>query len=193
MIIKKKSLIVALISSIVISSVLVLTLVGYVMYIELKGEEFKRSYVELLRKANAKFYSKYVEVSKLSAALVGTGALRGRPIIEGLVKNTGYKDIADLLMKVKFLDRDGAVIYEVVFHPQEPSLGSASLTQGLAIPYLSSPSRLIIKYNDSMPFKKILTNCPKEILEELKKGAGFAKSRGRWSGTLSFEVLSLDF
>lgn len=193
MIIKKKSLIVALISSVVISSVLILTLVGYVVYIELKGEEFRRSYLELLHKANAKFYSKYVEVSKLSVALVGTGALRGWPIVEGLIRNTGYKDIADLLMKVKFLDRDGAIIYEVVFHPQEPSLGSASLTQGLAIPYLSSPSKVSIKPNDSLPFKKILANCPKEILEELKKGAGFAKTRGRWSGRLSFEVLSLDF
>jgi len=52
MIIKKKSLIVALISSIVVSSVLILTLIGYIMYMELKAEEFKRQYQINLQKIN---------------------------------------------------------------------------------------------------------------------------------------------
>lgn len=51
MLIKQKSLIVALLSSFIISLVLVLTLIGYLVYIELKGKEFKRSYQELLQKA----------------------------------------------------------------------------------------------------------------------------------------------
>ena len=44
MIIKRKSLIVAVLSSIVVSLVLVLTLVGYAAYTELKGREFRRLY-----------------------------------------------------------------------------------------------------------------------------------------------------
>ena len=190
--IKKKSLLVALVSSLVIFFVLVLTLVGYLVYLELKGEEFKRSYEALLQKVNAKVYAKHIEISKLNVTMAGTGALRGRPIVSGLIKNSGNKEITDILMKVKFLDRDSAVIYEVVFHPQEPPLGSAILTQ-VPIPYLSGPSKIVIRSNDSLSFKKILTACPKEISEELKKGTHFTPSQGRWSGKLGFEILSLDF
>lgn len=53
MLIKQKSLIVALVSSFVIVLVLVLTLIGYLAYIELKGEEHKRDYQKLLQKINA--------------------------------------------------------------------------------------------------------------------------------------------
>ena len=55
MIIKQKSLIVALVSSTVIALVLVLTLIGYLAYIELKGQESRRVYYELLKKTNARF------------------------------------------------------------------------------------------------------------------------------------------
>ena len=48
--IKKKSLIVALVSGLVVALVLVLTLIGYVICIELKAEESKRSYQDILRK-----------------------------------------------------------------------------------------------------------------------------------------------
>lgn len=54
MIIKQKSLIVALLSSFVISLVIVLTLIGYLAYVELKKETYKRSYQELLERSNIK-------------------------------------------------------------------------------------------------------------------------------------------
>jgi hypothetical protein len=49
MIIKKKSIAVAVLSSFVVSMVLMLTLVGYVIYTELKGEEFRKSYYRILK------------------------------------------------------------------------------------------------------------------------------------------------
>lgn len=192
MIIKKKSLIVALVSSFVIASVLVWTLIGYVIYLEFKDEESRRMYNGILEKLNAKIYSKYIEVSKLNVAISSTGPLRGNPMIGGIIKNNGARAIRDLLIKVKFLDQDNAVIYEVLFHPQEPSLGSSGLAQ-VTIPYLSASSRVTIVPNDTLPFKKILTNCPKEILASLKKAPGFAKRPGRWAGKLGFEVLAIEF
>ena len=190
MLIKKKSLLVALISSVIISSVLILTLIGYVMYIELKGEDFKRTYQDLLQKVNAKVYAKNIEVSKLNAKIETAGPLKGNPIIEGLIKNSGYRNVTELLMKVKFLDQDGAIIYEVLLHPQEPSLGTGILTR-VAIPYLYNPSKVNIKPNESLPFKKILAHCPEEILQELQRGSN--KTPGKWSGKFTFEVLSVEF
>ena len=43
-ILKKKSFIVALVSSFILSVVLILTLIGYVTYLELKDKELKVSY-----------------------------------------------------------------------------------------------------------------------------------------------------
>ena len=63
MILKKKSLIVTLVSAFVLSCVLILTLVGYVVYIEIKNEESKRSYHHSLDKLNATIYEKYTAES----------------------------------------------------------------------------------------------------------------------------------
>ncbi|MFA5143108.1 MAG: hypothetical protein WC522_02905 [Candidatus Omnitrophota bacterium] len=48
MIIKKKSIIVALVSSLVLMIVLVLTLVSYVVYLEIKNRELESSYRHLM-------------------------------------------------------------------------------------------------------------------------------------------------
>lgn len=192
MLIKQKSLIVALVSGLVVSLVLVLTLIGYLAYIELKGEEFKRSYNELLRKANAKVYSKRLDISRLTARMEAAGALKGKPIIEGVIKNNGTKDITDLSISVKFLDRDGATIYEETFHPQEPSLGGGELAI-ISIPYLSATPRVILRPGKHLPFKKILSNCPQEIVMVLREDKGVARDAGRWSGRLTFEILSISF
>lgn len=192
MLIKKKSLIVALISGLVISAVLVLTLLGYVFYIELKGKEFKRSYQELLSKINAKVYSKHIDISKLNAKVETSGALKGKPIVEGLIRNNGTREITNILIKVNILDRDGSVLYEIAFHPQEPALGS-SILPNVSIPYFGTPAKTILRPGNDMPFKRILAYCPKEILSELDRGMNFSKTSGKWSGNLSSEVLSVDF
>lgn len=192
MLLKKKSLVVATISSIVISLVLVLTLIGYLMYIELKGEEYKRSYQEILKKVNARLYSKYMDVSKLTAGIEQSGALKGKSILEGIIKNKGERNISDLIMRVRFLDKDGAIIYEVIFRPNEPPLGVSSLTR-ITIPYLYAPPKLIIKPRGSLPFKQILTNCPDEIVMALRERKAVQQGANKWSGRLISDFLSVDF
>lgn len=192
MMIKKKSLIVTLISSLVVSSVLVLTLIAYLMYIEMKGKEFKSTYQNYLSKINAKIYSKHIEISKLSANIETSGALKGKPVLEGIVKNTGDKDITNLIIKVNFLDKEGAYIYEALLSAREPSLGSSMLSQ-VAIPYLPLAAKTLIKGGDTLPFKKVMPNCPSEILVELKKGSWYAKGSRIRPGKLAAEVISADF
>ncbi|OGW77594.1 MAG: hypothetical protein A3I73_05320 [Omnitrophica bacterium RIFCSPLOWO2_02_FULL_45_16] len=190
--IKKKSVIVALVSSLVIALVLILTLVGYLAYIEFKGEEFKRYYSELLDKAKARVYSKYIDITKLDVRIENTGPLKGKPIIEGVVTNKGAKQVAYLVIKVNFLDKDNAVIYEVLLRPQEPALGGAPITH-VAIPYLYTPPKAILKPNEQLAFKKIITNCPTEIFVELREGDKPKKTFGKWSGKLTSQSISLDF
>lgn len=192
MIIKKKSLVVALVSSVVITLVMVITLVGYVAYIELKGEEFRHSYQGSLQKINARAYEKNVSITGLDAKIETSGALKGKPVVEGVIKNNGNRNISGILIKVKFLDKDGATVYESVFYPQEPSLGSANLAQ-LNIPYLSTPPKITLGSGKGLPFKKIITNAPLEILAELRGARNSVGNAKKWSGKFDSEVLSIDF
>ncbi|MDP3791911.1 MAG: hypothetical protein Q8R38_07705 [Candidatus Omnitrophota bacterium] len=192
MIVKKKSLIVGLVSSFVIALVLVLTLAGYFIYLEFKAKEFETSYHELLGKAKAKIYSKYIAIEKLDARIENTGPLKGKPIIEGTVTNKGAKEILDLCLIINFLDKDNAVIYQTQMYPQEPSLGGSVLPY-VNIPYLSTHPKTVLKPNESYAFKKIILNCPTEIFLELREGEKPKKSFGKWSGRLTADNASLDF
>jgi hypothetical protein len=193
MIIKRKSLIVGLVSSVVIALVLIVTLVGYFIYLEFKSGEFSRVYQELLEKTKAKVYSKHLDIFGLDARIENTGALNGKPIIEGAITNKGSKEILGLVLKISFLDRDSASIYELIAHPQEPALGSTDFTR-------ASTSRLFgythpensLKPGQTLKFKKIITSCPTEVFMELREGEKPTKSFGRWSGKLTAEIISLD-
>jgi hypothetical protein len=191
-IIKKKSLLVALLSSIIICGVLILTLVGYLFYLELKDNELKNVYQSLLSKVNSKLYSRHIEISDLDAAVDDDGALDGKPVIKGTIKNNGYRDIVDMLVLIRFLDKDGAVLYEVVFHPQEPSLGFSSMAQ-TALPYITTPPKTRVKTGDSFPFKNILAHCPKEIFSQLKNKKEPSGESPKRPGKLYAEILSVSF
>ena len=192
MLIKRKSLIVAFVSSFVIALVLVVTLVGYFFYLEFKADEFRKNYQALLEKAKARVYSRYIEIKDLDARIENAGALKGKPVIEGVVTNKGPRDIANLALQVNFLDKDNTVLYEVVLHPQEPTIGSQGFAN-VAIPYLYTPPKFALKPNEPLRFKKIMTNCPTEVFVELREGDRPKKIFGRWSGKLTAQPFSLDF
>jgi predicted membrane protein len=61
MLLKRKSFAVTLVSGFVLASVLILTLVGYIAYKELKNEESKRLYQYSLDRINAKVYVKHIK------------------------------------------------------------------------------------------------------------------------------------
>ncbi len=193
MLIKRKSLIVGLVSSVVIALVLIMTLIGYFIYLEFKSREFANVYQELLEKTKAKVYSRHLDIFGLDARIENTGALKGKPIIEGAITNKGSRDIVNLVLKLSFLDKDSASIYEITAHPQEPALGSTVFTR-VSMPHLYSYAHPIdaLKPGQTLKFKKIITSCPTEIFVELREGEKPTKSFGRWSGKLTSEVISLD-
>lgn len=188
---KKKSVVVALISGIIVSIVLILTLVGYSAYLELKNEESRISYMYALDKINARIYGKYIEISGLTAKIEKSGALRDKAVIEGTVKNSGQREISELITKIKFLDTDGAVIYEAVSDLLEPALGTGTVGV-IKIPYLSNNPNIKVKIGGSLPFKKILTNPPAEIYSSLRDEGGISKNRGKWSGKFDYEIISAE-
>jgi hypothetical protein len=191
MLIKRKSLVVAVISSMVIVLVLIVTLAGYSIYIEYKGEEFRKQYQLMLGRVKAGVFSKYITISDLDAKIENSGPLKGKPVIEGTVSNKSGKDISNLSIRVVFLDKENAAIYETEFQPQEPSLGSSSSIYS-GIPYLRTPANTALKASQTINFKKVISPCPTEIFIELREGDKPNKSFGRWSGKLQAQIASLD-
>ena len=193
MLIKRKSLVVGLVSSIVVSLALIMTLVGYFLYLELKSKEFGRVYQDLLEGTKARVYARHLETFGLDARIENTGALKGKPIIEGAITNKGSREVINLVIKLNFLDRDSASIYELTANTQEPALGSTGLTHtSTSRPYGYMHPIDSLKPGETLKFKKIITGCPTEIFVELREGEKPTKSFGRWSGKLTSEVISLD-
>lgn len=186
---KKKSVIVAVVSGLVVSIVLILTLVGYSIYLEIKNEESRISYGYALGKISARIYGKYVEISGLTAKIEKFGILRDKVVIEGALKNNGERELSEVIAKIKFLDKDGAVIYETVSDLLEPALGAGTIG-AIKIPYLSYHPPITVKIGGSLPFKKILANPPAEIYSCLHDEGGFSKNSGKWSGKLGYEIIS---
>ena len=193
MIIKRKSLIVGLVSSVVIALALIMTLVGYSIYLEFKSGEFDRVYHELLERAKARVYSRHLDIFGLDARIENIGALKGKPIIEGAITNKGSKEIINLVLKLSFLDKDSASIYEFTARPQEPALGGPAYKH-VSTSRLSSYAHPIdsLKPGQTLKFKTIITSCPTEIFVELREGEKPTKSFGRWSGKITSEIISLD-
>lgn len=192
MIMKKKSLVVIFISGLLVSLVLVLTLAGYAVYIQLKDEESRIIYSETLRKINARFYSKQIGVTNIGANIERKGPLEGKPVVQGNIRNSSGRSIKDMLLEINFLDKDDAVIYTVIFRPQEPPLGSGILSK-VSIPYLNRPAGNVISPGANLPFKRILSGCPEEILTVLANNSKQDTTKSRWIGDFGYKILSLDF
>ncbi len=195
MLIKPKSLIVIFLSSIVISSVLIFTLIGYYMYIELKERDTEKARADSIKKIQAKIFSKYIEIAQLSGEIETSGPLKGRPSIAGVIKNTSARPLCNILLKVKFLDTKKASIYEVVFQPLEPTFGIDQLGS-MTMSYLAGPPKNFLEPNSSKVFKRLVPNCPRELFKPVAESAKGKKGKtqkrlSQWSGGLAAEVVSV--
>lgn len=192
--IKPKSMIVAIVSSIVISAVLMSTLIGYYMYVELRARDEEKAAVDFMRSAQSRIFSKYVDVSQLSSEIASSGPLKGKPVIKGIVSNRSARRLSAIVVKVKFLDVGEASIYEVVFQPLEPAFGIDQLGP-MTMSYLTGASRNALEANSSRAFKHIIQRCPRELFHLLSQKKGKEKTPPRrmrqWSGGLVAEVISV--
>ncbi len=195
MFIKSKSIVVAAVSSIVVSAALVFTLIGYYMYIELKIRDDEKTSIDSLRKVQSQIFSKQIDVSQLTCAIEKSDGGRGRPTIRGIIKNGSTRDIYDIVLKVKFLDVSGASLYEVIFRPLEPTYGTNPIGHISQSHLLGYSRKNALKAKESNAFKRVILNSPKEILSFLdtRKGqrpASLKKSRA-WTGSYAWEVISV--
>jgi hypothetical protein len=196
MLIKPKSLVVVALSSIVIVGVIISTLVGYYMYVELKETENAKVCSETIRKLQARIFAKDIDIADLSFGMESAGSLKDRPVIKGVVRNRSARRVYNVLLKVRFLDAGGSSAYEVIFHPLEPTFGIDQIGS-ITMSYLKGPKRDSLEAGSSKTFKRIMPNFPRELLSSSRvvrkdKKSKISKRTYQWPGRLDWEVVSLN-
>jgi hypothetical protein len=173
MIIKKKSILVIILSILLISLVLIATLIGYYLYLNWKEENTKSAYLTSLYELNAKLYAKYISITSILIKIDEEEFFEGKPIIEGHIKNTSNKKIRSLKLKISLLDKDGRVLYMDLFYP------------------LRIDSYSYLAPNDAISFKHLLKNCPKDITSYLKMKTRFAKEKKKDPINIDYKIEEL--
>jgi len=181
--IKRVSTLVILISSLVIISVLGLTIFGFYAYLGWKVKDIRQNYKLALYDLNGRVFGRYITL-KLYPVISARGAFKGRPVVEGTVKNSSNKRIYSLKLKIAFYDQGRRVAYVDRFYPVGSAPESPANTPDVTENYL--------RENDSISFIQPLKNCPPKVLLFLKSKSGFARARGTEQFDFEYKIEGMD-
>jgi hypothetical protein len=113
-IIKRKSVMVILVSVSIIAAVLVMTLASMFFYlVYLQNQESVRTSAKINR-INAKFYSKYIKIEDINTRVKLHTASRDI-MVRGIIRNKGYKVVSSVTVVMDFLDRSRNPVHSSVF------------------------------------------------------------------------------
>ncbi len=179
MIIKRKSLLVILLSTAVISFVLIITLIGFYLFLSWQQETDEYAYKSQISDLNAAIYDTHIYIKGISARIDTDGLFKNKPVVQGRISNKTNKNIISLELRINFEDQKGRVIFMDKFFPVYNDFGVGIIAEKTGN-YLAP--------GDSISFKHLLENCPKQILEHLKKQAVFVKDNKNGQLNLSYKL-----
>ena len=190
--IKLKSTIVIVLSSILISAVILFTILGLSLYLTWRGNESSRLHTAKLVSLNEAVYNKYISVQDLKAEYAAKGLYKGKSLLKGTIKNSGYRTISSIKLSVEFLNKAGETIYtENIFPlktavaPSKPTIAALSLfTSGKEVPLLPGES---IRLNHILSQQK-----HKNIISPIKNKR-YATNPNEWSGKFSHKITAIGF
>ncbi len=190
--IKLKSVLVIILSSILISSVILLTISGLSLYIGWKERESATLHKDKLALLNAELYGDYVSVRDIQARFEKKGMHKGKYLIKGSIKNNGYRTISSLELNVEFLNASRSVIHTEKINP----LKSSNLPQRTTIAALSlftSGKESPVLPGESMRFQHVLSVQKDKNLISPIKDKRYATNPGEWSGKFNSKITRIKF
>jgi len=191
-VIKRKSLVVILISSLVISAVLVLTIIGFSLYLGWKGKDLSKTHSLEIAGLNASLYGQHINVSGLSAKKGREGIYKDKFLIEGAIKNTGFRTVGSLMLQVDFLNASHEIIRSETFKPLASSL-PPSKTSIAALSIFVSGKELPLAPGKSVVFKHILSSQKdKDVISPIKFKR-YATNPNEWSGKFGHRITMVKF
>ena len=190
--IKLKSIIVILFSSLVISAALVITIIGSSLHLSWREKEAAKLHSRKISGLNAKLYGQHINIFDLQAKRGRISIYKEKFLIEGIIKNTGFRTVSSITLRADFLNAAHQAIHTEIFKP----LGSTPLpskTSLAALPIFVSGKELPLAPGQSMRFKHILS-CQKDknVVSPIKYKK-YATNPNEWSGKFDYQIIMVKF
>ncbi len=190
--IKLKSLIVIIVSSILISLVILTTIFGLSLYTGYKeGESAKRHRVKIAQ-LNAKLYSPLIIIEGLRAKYENKGIYKDKCLLEGTIKNDGYRTVSSVKIKVRFLSASGEAIYTEEFLPLKTPMVPRKTTIAAISLFTSGRERPLMP-GKSLKFKRLLDEQKNKDIISPIKNRRYATNPNEWSGKFDYEITEIRF
>ncbi|NQT32946.1 MAG: hypothetical protein HQ594_04665 [Candidatus Omnitrophica bacterium] len=170
MFLKRKHILVIVLSSLIIAVVFVSTLVGYSLYVQWKKDSFAVKYRNSVYRLTADLFRKDIVLSNMKVAFAGDEAFSGTPLVEGSLKNNSSKTVTSVLVEVSLRKADGTVIYKDWFYP----LGKKPFAGSSLFPGIKQLGNVLLP-GEGISFRYQLRNCSREVIDQLLAKTNFAK------------------
>ena len=183
---------VILISSLMISAVLVLTIAGSSLYISWKEGDAARSHSLEMAKLNAQLYGRHIKIFDLAAKIGRDSIYKNKYLIEGTIKNTGFRTISSVTIEVDFLNAARKTIQTEEFKPLGSSLPPSKLSMA-TLSIFTSGKELPLAPGKNLRFKHILSRQKDKNVVSPIKHKRYATNPNEWSGKLNHSVSMIKF
>lgn len=184
--IKPRTRPVIILSSLIIASVMILTMLGFYVYLQWKEKNLRNTYYEDLYELNAQIFKKNISV-ELKVKLETEGYFKGTPVIYGTITNHLGKKIYSLKMKVRLFDKEQKVLYVDTFFP----IGY-DIETFVDIRELVFNTENFLAEGDSISFNHQIRNCPPNVLDYFRAQLKFAKSESVKPLNLTYTIEGLE-
>lgn len=192
MMIKPKSIVVIVLSSILISAVILLTISGQSLYLGWKEKESARLHRNKLALLNAILYGGLIEVEGLQAKYDNEGLHKGKCSVEGTIKNKGYRTVTSIKIAIEFLNRSGNNIYTERLYPlKNPILAKRRTIAALSL--FTSGKEAALAPNEHLRFKHILGEQKEKSIISPIKYKRYATNPNEWSGKFNYRITEVRF
>jgi hypothetical protein len=190
--IKLKSLLVIILSSILISCVILLTILGLSLYMGWQESEASKLHKVRIAALNARGYEKYINITDLRAGHGKDGIYKSKYLLEGSIGNSGYRTVGSVEVEVDFLNASGEPIYtetvlplKAVVMPRKTTIAALSrFTSGKEAPVLPG---------ESHKFKHILSDQKNKSITSPIREKRYATNPNEWSGKFNHRITKIRF
>lgn len=189
---KFKSILVIVLSSILISSVILLTIFGLSLFIRWEEGESAKLHKDKIAEINSKLYSGHVTIQEIKAKHGKNGIYKAKYLLEGSIRNNGYRTISSMKIVVEFLNSSGTVIYQEKISPLRSSIMPRKTTIA-ALSLLTSGKEVPILPGESLRFKHILSEQKNKAITSPIKRKKYATNPNEWSGKLNKKITRIRF
>jgi hypothetical protein len=169
-----------------------LTIFGLSLFIGWTERESTRLHKDRLAQLNSKLYNQNISTHEIQAKFEKKGIYKGKCVLEGSIKNNGYRTISSIELSVDFFNNSGGVIHTEKIHPLKASIMPRKTTIA-ALSVFMSGKEVPITPGESLRFKHVLSEQKDKDIVSPIKNKKYATNPNEWSGKLKQRITRIKF